>query len=237
MKPRRRLHRDDPHCGIALAQIPARAHERAAGAEAGHEVRHPAAGLPPDLRARRLVVRLPVGRIAVLVRIEVLPWVGIALGAAGEDRAVGLERRVGQHQFRAVGLQDPLALGRGVARQEEPDRIAVGGTQHRVRDSRVAAGRIDDRLARPQIPREGSGPDHVGGGSVLDGSSGIEVLSLSVDADGPGLRNAVQPDQRRVSDQIGDPHPVLGHRACTADRRHGERGRAATAPGAPGDGS
>jgi hypothetical protein len=66
-----RLDRDQRDVRHLFTQTPARADERAAGAEAGDEVREPALGLLQNLRSRRREVRAPVRRVAVLIRIEV----------------------------------------------------------------------------------------------------------------------------------------------------------------------
>ena len=61
-----RLGGHDPDARLVLAQVARHAHQRPAGAEAGHEdVDLRAVG--EDLRAGRLVVGLRVGRVAVLV--------------------------------------------------------------------------------------------------------------------------------------------------------------------------
>ena len=55
--------------GLRLLQVPADAADRAAGADADHEVRHAAVGLLPDLRPGLLVVRGGVRQVVVLVRL------------------------------------------------------------------------------------------------------------------------------------------------------------------------
>ena len=69
-------------------------------------------------------VRLPVGRIVVLVGIEVAVGIRLVDLAAHADGAVGAFARIGEHHLRAVGLQDPLALGRGVRRQAQLHPVA-----------------------------------------------------------------------------------------------------------------
>ena len=78
------------------------ADERPRGAESRDEVRESAARLGPDLRARRLEVRPPVGGIGVLVRVEVLRPRAPSGATRLPDRAVGALERVGQDELRAV---------------------------------------------------------------------------------------------------------------------------------------
>ena len=60
-------------------------------------------------------VRLPVGGIVVLVRIEVEVRIGRVDLAARRMAPSEPFRRIGENHLRAVGLQDPLALLGGVA--------------------------------------------------------------------------------------------------------------------------
>ena len=55
-------------------------------------------------------MRLPVGRIVVLIGIKVAVRIGFVDLAAQADGAVGALAGIGEHHLRAVGLQDPLAL-------------------------------------------------------------------------------------------------------------------------------
>src|SRR5258706_16381514 len=59
---------DDPHRRVLLLQVATRAGDRAAGADAEHEVRDLAPGLRPELGTRRLVVRGDVLLVPVLPR-------------------------------------------------------------------------------------------------------------------------------------------------------------------------
>ena len=84
-----RLHGDELYVGRILAQAATDAHEGAGGAESGDEVSDAAAGLVPDLDAGSFVMGQPVGRIVVLIRVEVLLRVLPVLFAAGANGAVG----------------------------------------------------------------------------------------------------------------------------------------------------
>src|SRR5215218_4821763 len=83
--------------------------------------------LLPDLRRRRFVVRARVGRVGVLVRIEV------AFGVCGvepprlTDGPVRALVRIGQHEVDAVGAQDLLSLLAGILRHTEFHPVAERG--------------------------------------------------------------------------------------------------------------
>src|SRR3972149_5090616 len=74
---------------VVLVDPPRHARQRAARADAADEVAQPAARLRQDLRARRLVVRAPVVRIAVLVAEEVAVGRGLEAAAALAQRLGG----------------------------------------------------------------------------------------------------------------------------------------------------
>ncbi len=115
--PRRGLDGHDPHAGLALLQVPADAHQRAAGAEAGHEgVDLGAVG--PDLGARPLVVGLGVGGVAVLVEEDDVALLGQLLGHPdGAVAALGGRRG---DDLGAEDLQQLAALDRHVLRAGPP---------------------------------------------------------------------------------------------------------------------
>src|SRR5919107_1010802 len=97
---------DNLYLRAVLLETRRRADEGPARAEPCDEVCDLAVGLLPDLGRRRFVVRARVGRVGVLVRIEV------ALGVLGvelprlTDGPVRALVRVGQNKVHAVGAQD-----------------------------------------------------------------------------------------------------------------------------------
>ena len=216
-----RLHRDQLHRGLLLLQPPAGAHERAARAEAGDEVRDAPAGLGQDLDGGRVVVRPPVGLVAVLVGVEV------ALGLEREqpprlaDGAVRSFERVGPDDVGAVDVEQPLALARDVRRHAQLDRVAQGGAQHRQRDAGVAGRGVEQRLAGHQRAGAQALADHRGGGAILHRPARIARLELGVDLDPRVGLDAAEPGQRRVADQR--PHGALER---SSGGRDGVAGRA-----------
>src|SRR5215218_3299001 len=115
---------DDLYPRVVLLETRRRTDEGAASAEPGDEVRDLASRLLPDLGRRRLVVRARVGRVGVLVRIEV------ALGVLGvepprlTDGPVRAIAGVGKDEVHAVSAQDLLSLLAGVLRHAELHPVA-----------------------------------------------------------------------------------------------------------------
>src|SRR5260221_8354172 len=66
-----RLQTDAANIGVQLLQSPRRTDKRTAGPKRRNKMRDPPVGLLPDFVCGSAIVRLPVRRIAVLVRIEI----------------------------------------------------------------------------------------------------------------------------------------------------------------------
>ena len=178
--------------------------DRPAGADPGHEVRDPAVGLRPDLRAGARVVGGRVLRVAVLVG---LPGPGDLLRQPGGHRvvAVGVLGRDGtgaDDDLRAVRPEHVDLLGAHLVRHDEHALVAAGVRDQREPDAGVAAGRLDDGAAGLQ----GAGPlglfDHGQRDPVLHRPAGVQVFHL-----GDHLRSQVrghpgQPDERGVADHV-----------------------------------
>ena len=163
----------------------------------------PTARLLPDFRRRAVIVRLPVGRVGVLVRVE------IPLRVLGEDAprladgAIGTLQRARQHQRRAVRLQDPLSLLVGILGQAEFHGIAPSGADHRVGDPGIPGGGIQDRLVAGQAPGVLAVQDHVERGAVLDRAGRVVPLRLGQHAQRQDvLSHTPERQQRRVADQV-----------------------------------
>jgi hypothetical protein len=198
------LHRDQAHRRAPLAQTPARPDERAARAEAGDEMGEAFIRLLDDLGARRLVVRAPVRRVVVLVRVEIAIGVGVVNPARLADGAVAAFHRIGQHHLGAVGAQQSRSFGRHVARQAEAHAIARAGGEHGVGNAGVAGRGVEQHPAR----YEGAAPlavEHHGQRrAVLHRSAGIRRLELGVQLDTRLRLEAAQPDERRAPDERGN---------------------------------
>ena len=164
-------------------------------------MREPAVGLLDDFGAGAVEVRLPVGRIVVLIGIEIAVRVLHVDLADHADGAVGAFVRVAEDRFGAVGFQDALALSAGVAGQHQFHLVAAIGADHGVRDAGIAAGGIENRPVVIQLARAFAIQHHIEGRPVLDAAAGIEILGLAEDLDARkfGL-DLFQAQQRRIAD-------------------------------------
>ena len=191
---------------VLLAQISRDAGDRAAGADAAHEVGDPAARLAPQLGPRGQVVRLRVGGVRVLVRLE---RSGDLLGQPVRDAVVGL-RRVWAHvrgsddDLGAVGAQQVDLLLRHLVRHHGDHAVALQAGGDREPGAGVAGGRLDDRAARtqPAVPLGGLHQPHRD--AVLDRAPGIELLELGDELRSHAGADPAQPHQRRLADRVED---------------------------------
>src|SRR5207249_1860469 len=65
-----RVGADHLHGRVLRLEVPRHTRDGAAGADPGNEMRDPARGLPPDLGARRALVRERVLGVVILARLE-----------------------------------------------------------------------------------------------------------------------------------------------------------------------
>ncbi len=138
--------------GTCFAQPSADADERAAGAEAGDEVRHSPFRLPDDLGPGRVVMRPPVELVVVLVRVEVARRVGGVPPPRLANRAVGAFERIGEE--RAPRHRPSRSASAPASRS--PARTASPGSQAPRRSSRrqcrCCPKSRPERLSRPELP-------------------------------------------------------------------------------------
>ena len=222
----------DLDAGFLLLQVLADAADRAAGADADHQMIDPAVGLVPDLGPGLLVVGLGVRRVVVLVglpavrRLALEPRRHRVVGAGILGLDVGrADDHVGAERPQRVHFLLRLLVGGGedavVALDHGGDGQAHPG---------VARGALDDRPAGLQAPVAFGVLDHLDRHAVLDRVAGVEGLDLGDDLGGDdALRDAVQPHHRRVTDGVEDGiADFLRHRAdFTAGARPASRPPAA----------
>ena len=193
--------------GVLLLQEPADAADRAAGADADHQVRHAAVGLVPDLGAGLLVVRLGVRRVGVLVR---LPGAGDLARQPGGHRVVGARilrihvgrahDHLGAKRLQRVELLLALLVGGGedaaVTLDHRGDGQAHAGVARRALDNRSAL--LEQAGALGVL-------NHLDRHAVLGRVAGVERLQL-----GENLRvhdsagDGVDAHHRRVADGVED---------------------------------
>src|SRR5215203_283761 len=198
-----RFEGDDLYGGVVLLEPCRRPDEGAARAEPSDEVRYLAGGLLPDLRRRGLVVRARVGRVGVLIWVEVPLRILRVHPSRLPDSPVRALAGIGQHEIHAVGSQDLLPFLAGVSRHAKLYLVAERGPDPGVSYARVAAGRIEYGLSRRKGARLLAVPDHPQCRPVLDRSTRILPLRLAENSDARNLRrDARQLKKRRVADKL-----------------------------------
>jgi hypothetical protein len=205
------LDADDPDRGVVFLEAHRAAHGRAGGAQGGHEHRHLALGLLPDLHGRAVVVGGEIVGVVELIDQEVLPGVFAHERVGFLDGPVRTESGGGEAQLSAKGLEDLLALLTGRLGHGEAQAVSLRRGHHRQADPRVAAGRLQDDLVARQLPALLGPLDHVQGRPVLHGPSRVEALELREDPDvGVGVELA-DLDERRVADRLENPGESCFH--------------------------
>src|SRR5262249_50760367 len=142
----------------------------------------------------------------VLIGLEVLLGILVQDLAAQADRAVRALQRIAVGDFRAVGVDDALALRAYVRRHDELDRIAEHAADHRERDAGVARGGADDGFPRRELPAVDSLLDHLERRTVFDRATGVEAFELreNFHAGGDALGDPADLYERSVADEIED---------------------------------
>jgi hypothetical protein len=192
--------------GALGLEVATDAGDGAAGADPGDEVRDPARGLPPDLGARRLLVGPRVPVVAVLVGPE-------GAGRLGHQplghrvvrlRVVGLDGHRAHDDPGAVRLEQVDLLGGHLVGDHEDAVVAPLCGDDGEAHARVARRGLDDRPARLQQAGALGLGDHGEGGAVLHAAAGVQHLELDRDRAGQPLGHPVQPQQRRVPDEVDE---------------------------------
>ena len=190
--------------GVALLEPLAAAGDRAAGADAGDEHVDVAAGLLPDLLGRRAAVDLRVRRVAELVRDPgVVAPAGDALG--GLDRLVHPAHRLGDLDLGAVHPQQRLALAAHALRHRQHELVAL----RRARRTRARCRCCPTSARRSWCGRARCGPRPRPRRSSRRRSCpsrcrpGCRPRAWRTARRRVG-RDARQPDQGRVADQVGE---------------------------------
>ena len=186
---------------VVLLEPPAEARDGAAGADAGDHVGEPAACLLQDLHRRRLVVRAPVVLVAVLVAEEVAVGVGLVPAVHLAQRLVVALEGVRVHEPGAVRQHPLLPLGAGVVGDHDLDGVADDPADHRVGDSRVTGGAVEDGPAGLEAAVGQGAEQHPEHRPILERAAGVERLQLDEHLD-PGqlVTENVERHERRSAD-------------------------------------
>ena len=162
-----------------------------------------AGGLLPDLRAGGAVVGEPVGVVGVLIDVAEAIWIVAGQLASASNGAVGALAGVGPIHFSPVGTQNPLALRGDVGRHGELDGKAERRAEHGEGNSGVAAGGVEQSLARPEQAAVADIGNHGCGGAVFDAAAGIGPLGLGEERDAlKAAKDMVQANEGRVADAL-----------------------------------
>ena len=203
-----RVRPDDLHLALGhFLEVAAGTGDRATGPDARHEVRDPPVGLPPDLRARPVIMRGGVVGVRVLVR---LPAVRCLPGEAAGDAVIGT-RVIGRHargahdDLGAVGAEHGDLVRGHLVRAGEQAPVTALLSDDRQADARVARGRLHDHaaFAQPALPL--GGLYHPQGDAVLHRATRVQVLDLREHVARPrdALRHRLQPQQGGVPHRLG----------------------------------
>ena len=152
--------------------------------------------------------RMPCRKAARVLRVAVLVGVKVEIGALLVEalrrvkRAIAAFRRVRENHFGPVRLQEFLAFGARVGGHQQLARVPVARGDHGVRDAGVAAGGIEDGLARRELSRQLAGANHAIRGPILHRTAGIVPFRLGENANARELMpDAQQGNQRRVANR------------------------------------
>ncbi len=171
------LQRDARDLRVQLLQSARRAHKSSAGPKHGDEVCHPAFGLPPDFVSGSVcVVRAPVGIVRVLIGIVIAFGIGGGHLPRLQDRAVGAFAGIGINDLGTVSPKNPLPLRRNVGWHTKCHWNAIGCAQHGIGNPRIAAGGVQQSLARSQFPRPQSFVDNIRSCTIFDRAAGVVPL-------------------------------------------------------------
>jgi hypothetical protein len=116
------------------------------------------------------------------------------------------------HDLRAVGAQHRDLLLAHLVRHDEDTAVALARRGDGEADAGVAGGRLDDRSARLQLPVALGLLDHREPDPVLDRAARVEELELRKNPGVPRRGEPVEPDDRRVPDEVEDGRILARHR-------------------------
>ena len=140
-------------------------------------------GAIPDFGSGGLPMSCWIRRIAVLIGEPEKVGFTRRERACGISRAVGTGHAVGENDLSAVDLEQRQPLGTRVARHADGYSHTGRGSQHRIGDGGVAAGRIEQPLAG-QLAATKSVPQDSPCRAVLHAPARIQPLGLEPDLTG-----------------------------------------------------
>ncbi|MNM79295.1 hypothetical protein D3C81_912220 [compost metagenome] len=168
-----------------------------------------ALGLLPDFRASAVVVRDRVVTIGKLIEHQATAFGLQLLGqVAGAFHALVLGH---QDQLGAVGGHRRLAFGGGVVRHDQDHLVTLDRRRHGQGDTGVAGGGLDQRVTGFDLAAQFGAGDHRQSRTVLDRASRIVAFELEQQRIAGFSGEALQANQGRIADAIGDGWVLQGH--------------------------
>jgi hypothetical protein len=156
-------------------------------------------GVAPDFGTGGFVVRQRVVGVAELVEHPPLPF---PLQPRGQiARTLHAFFLAHQNQFGAVGPHRRPPLGALVFRHDQLQAVTLHRRDHRQRDAGIAAGRLDQHIAGPDLAARLGLPDHAQRRPVLDRTGGIVAFQFSQNETAGVSRQPPQPNQRGIANR------------------------------------
>ena len=216
-----RLQADAANRRIQFLEAPRGADKSSAGAEPGDEMSDAPGGLFPDFVRRGLIMGAPIGRVAVLIHIKIPARLGGDNFLRAQNRSVRAFIARRDDQLGAKSLQNFLALFARARRQAKFHAIAQRRGNHGVGDPGISAGRVQDGLARLQLPRPFRFANHFQRGPVLYRAARIEPFRLAEKFHiGIVRAEALEAQKRRIANAINHIAPICsGVRRCIRPER------------------
>ena len=207
---------------LRLLDVARDAGDGAAGADAGRRGCRSSPSVSSQISGpgRRLVDRR-VGRVLELLQQHV------ALGIGGDDllglgdRAVHALRALGEHELGAVGDEQLAPLDAHRLGHGQRERVAARRGDEGERDAGVAAGRLDDLLARAEHAALLGVPDHRRADAALDRVGRVAALDLGEHGRLRAVGDAVEAHERRAADGVRVVFEPAGHGSLQSLRRAG----------------
>lgn len=154
-------------------------------------------------------MRLGVVPVGELVQHQATAFGGHALGKVA--RAFHAFFLGDQHQLGAIGGHRGLALGAAVVGHDQDHLVALDRGGHGQGDPGVTRGGLDQRVAGLDLPAQLGAGDHRQRRAVLHGTGRVVPFELEQQGIAGFTRHALQADQGRVADAIGDCRVLQGH--------------------------
>ena len=154
-------------------------------------------------------MRLGVVAVGELIEHHATAFGGHALGKiASSFHAFFLGH---QDQLGAIGGHRRLALGAAVVGHDQHHLVAFDRCGHGQGDPGVTGGGFDQRVAGLDLPTQLGAGDHRQRRAVFDRARRVVALEFEQQGIAGFTRHALQADQGRVADAIGDCWVLQGH--------------------------